>query len=103
MQTVETRELEKTIAAATGNLRRAAQQRADELETRLMYAAEKAFVEAKRAAEKFKPFNSPHEGFAVLKEEVDELWEEIKCNCIEAAKEEAVQVAAMALRFLADC
>jgi hypothetical protein len=34
--------------------------------------------ELERAREKFpKPTNSPHEGFAVLKEEIDELDEEI--------------------------
>ncbi len=48
-------------------------------------------------------FNSAHEGFAVLKEEVDELWAHVKTNQkrrdIEAMKKEAVQVAAMACRF----
>lgn len=49
-------------------------------------------------------FRSYHEGYAVLLEEVDELWEEIKrqkVDCVNVRKE-AVQVAAMALRFLAD-
>ncbi len=30
------------------------------------------------AIHSFPPFNSYHEGFAVLKEEIDELWDEIK-------------------------
>ena len=47
--------------------------------------------------DKFKPFNSSHEGFAVLKEEVDELWDAIKSNDLSAAQKEAIQVAAMAL------
>ena len=59
-------------------------------------------AEAIRAARKFKPFNSAHEGFAVLKEEVDELWDEVKGNDSLRASEEAVQVGAMAVRFLTD-
>ena len=51
-----------------------------------------------------KSFNSPHEGYAVLLEELDELWDEIKKKDINKAamKEEAIQVGAMALRFLVD-
>lgn len=55
------------------------------------------------ASSKFPAFHSPHEGFAILKEEVDELWTEVKANDRERAREEAIQVAAMALRFLLDC
>ena len=57
-----------------------------------------------KATSKFEPFNSAHEGYAVLLEEVDELWDEVKADADpERLKEEAVQVAAMALRFLTDC
>lgn len=52
------------------------------------------------ANNKFPAFNSPHEGYAVLKEEVDELWEEIKKNNLRNAEKEAVQVAAMAIKFI---
>ncbi len=58
--------------------------------------------ELKRASAKFKPFNSAHEGFAILKEEVDELWEDVKTNNPVGARREAIQVAAMALRFIID-
>lgn len=47
-------------------------------------------------------FNSSHEGYAVLKEEVDEMWDEIKKNDLVRSREEAVQVAAMAIRYLMD-
>ncbi len=68
-----------------------------------------------------KKFNSPHEGYAILKEEVDELWEQIKNGekrikkqlgrepdfthdvdyyHKKAIREEAVQVAAMACRII---
>ncbi len=61
------------------------------------------------ATSRFPPFNSAHEGFAVLKEEVDELWDEVKKNPGKnpdrksLMRAEAVQVAAMALRFITDC
>ncbi len=56
------------------------------------------------ATNKFPKFNSMHEGFAVIQEEVDELWDNIKGNVdVQLTKEEAVQVGAMALRFLTDC
>lgn len=53
------------------------------------------------ATSHFGPFSSPHEGFAILKEEVDELWDDIKAN--RDPRAEAIQVAAMAVRFLMDC
>lgn len=48
-------------------------------------------------------FVNQHEGYAVLLEEVDELWTEIKKNQknydLLKQKKEAIQVAAMAVRF----
>lgn len=56
------------------------------------------------ATGKFGPFASAHEGYAVLKEEVEELWDEIKGGQDrDRMREEAVQVAAMAMRFVLDC
>ena len=55
-----------------------------------------------RATEKFGPFNSTHEGYAVLLEEFDEMWQEIKHGTPERMREEAVQVAAMAVRLIHD-
>lgn len=55
-----------------------------------------------RATAKFGSFASAHEGYAVILEEVDELWDEVKANRPERATEEAVQVAAMGARFLLD-
>ena len=69
-------------------------------------AANAAVLEAKRAAGKWPPFNSAHEGFAILLEEIDELkghvWRNQKSRDIAAMRQEAIQVAAMALRFIAD-
>ena len=58
------------------------------------------------ARQKFGPFHSAHEGYAILLEEVDELWAEVKrrpedVDVVRMARE-AVQVAAMAVRFLMD-
>lgn len=62
--------------------------------------------ELQSATEKFGEFNTPHEGYAVLLEEVDELWDEIKGNKRDPygyrRRQEVIQVAAMALRFLID-
>ncbi|KKK51818.1 hypothetical protein LCGC14_3111130, partial [marine sediment metagenome] len=57
------------------------------------------------AATKFPPFNSAHEGAAVIKEEFDELWEAVKGKQLSKQDQygEAVQVAAMAVRFMLDC
>ena len=64
------------------------------------------YDEFDRASSQFPPFNSAHEGFSVLKEEVDELWAEVKTKQgsrdLTNMRKEAVQVAAMALRFIVD-
>lgn len=61
--------------------------------------------ELSRAEEKFPPFHSPHEGYAVIAEELDEFWEEVKSKDAERfirMKKELIQVAAMALRAIGD-
>ena len=60
------------------------------------------------ATNKFEKFNSAHEGYAILLEEVDELWDNVKLNQdtvdrTEMIKHETIQVAAMAIRLLYDC
>lgn len=60
-------------------------------------------AELASARAKWPKFNSAHEGFAVMEEEVDELWTHVKTNQkrrdLAAMKREAIQVAAMAIRF----
>lgn len=60
--------------------------------------------ELDRATSRFDRFNSPHEGWAVIREELDELWEHVKGNTgrDEDAMIEAVQIATMALRYVYD-
>ena len=60
-------------------------------------------AELVRATGKFGAFNSYHEGYAVILEELDELWDEIKGGQRPAElRAEAIQVAAMAIRFVLD-
>jgi len=71
-------------------------------------ARKEIFDEMLNARNKFPVFNSAHEGYAVILEELDELWEAVKLNQndprrIEKMRIEAIQVGAMALRFLVDC
>lgn len=51
-------------------------------------------------------FVNQHEGYAVLLEEVDELWIEIKKNQknydLDAQRKEATQAAAMLVRFIVE-
>jgi hypothetical protein len=60
--------------------------------------------EWKKAQRGFPAFNSCHEGYSVILEELDELWEEIKTKNRDPDRlvAEAVQVGAMAARFLTD-
>jgi hypothetical protein len=61
-------------------------------------------LELNFAREYFPPFNSAHEGYAIILEEKDELWDEVKRSKRDFAKmrAEAIQVAAMALRMVED-
>jgi NTP pyrophosphatase (non-canonical NTP hydrolase) len=66
---------------------------------------QEVFDELQKAYAKFgKQQASPHEGYAVLQEEVDELWDEIKADRgrLPTARKEAVQAAAMAVRYIVD-
>ena len=58
--------------------------------------------EMNRGVQMYGDFNSYHEGYAVIKEELDELWEEIKKRNPSKynLKEEAIQLTAMGLKFL---
>ncbi|MCW4027351.1 MAG: hypothetical protein NWE76_07720 [Candidatus Bathyarchaeota archaeon] len=73
---------------------------------KLSEIADDVVAEVRRAEMKFPPFNTPHEGYAIIKEELDELWEEIRkqydVRTKEKMRKEALQVAAMAVRFMGD-
>jgi hypothetical protein len=66
--------------------------------------------EYNRVTKKFPPFRSTHEGIAIIEEEFLELRQEVFTKSTTSKeytdlriRKEAVQVAAMALRFLVDC
>lgn len=67
-------------------------------------AAWEADEELARARAKHAAMHSAHEGYAVILEELDELWEEVRAQKQDKAamRKEALQVAAMALRFVED-
>ena len=64
-------------------------------------------TEVHRAREIYSQFNSSHEGYAVLLEEVLELQAEVfkksDFRSPDMMREEAIQVGAMAIRFIQDC
>ena len=60
------------------------------------------------AISKFGAFNNAHEGYAVLLEEVDELWENVKLKQGDPYRtpsiiQEAIHVATMSIRLIYDC
>jgi hypothetical protein len=63
-------------------------------------------LELSRARAKFGPLHTAHEGYAVILEEVDELWEMVKQKQVHrspaAMLKELVQIAAMCERMAED-
>jgi hypothetical protein len=64
-------------------------------------------IELRQAMKSYPTFASDHEGYAVLKEEVDELWDAIKLKQTALGRgtqieDQCVQVAAMAIRIVLD-
>lgn len=58
--------------------------------------------EVKKVSDKVGPYNSVHEGYAVMLEEFDELWDEVKRKDknYTAMYNEAMQVACTSIRFM---
>jgi len=52
-------------------------------------------AEIERARDKFPPFHSQHEAYAVILEELDEFWDCVRAD--KDGKHELIQVAAMAV------
>jgi len=72
--------------------------------TKQLYIINDVRDEIERARVKHPAYHSAHEGYAVILEELDELWDEVKQRdqSIDRMREEAIQVAATAIRFIQD-
>lgn len=60
--------------------------------------------ELRRAMKKHPPMHSAHEGMSVIREEVDELWAHVMADTGHTidARKEALQIAAMGIRYALD-
>ena len=71
----------------------------------VMPVLEDVRAELARAERKHRPMHSPHDGYATILEEMDELWDEVKAQNggrNADARHEAIQVAAMGVRYVLD-
>ena len=75
-----------------------------EHENQRKHLMQKLEDELDNARRSFPEFHNGHEGYAVIKEEVDELWDGVKQKGTSryALAREALQIAAMGLRFIED-
>lgn len=73
---------------------------------RIQEIAREVAAEVWRASCKHKPMNSAHEAYGVIKEELDEFWDEVKLKSEERSSEnlrtELIQTAAMCIRAIND-
>ena len=71
---------------------------------RVIFVVAEIVRELDRAMSIHGSVHSPHEGYAVILEELDELWDLVKAYPkradVSMMREEPIQVAAMALRFV---
>jgi NTP pyrophosphatase (non-canonical NTP hydrolase) len=68
--------------------------------TKMIY--EEIKQELDSANEKFPPFKSTHEAYAVILEEIDEFWDEVKKKepDFKNMKKELIQIAAMCVKTI---
>ena len=73
---------------------------------KLKKATLKAFEIANKAMNEHDCYHSAHEGYAILLEEVNELWAHViqkpKNRCLSSMQIEALQIAAVAIRFASE-
>lgn len=74
------------------------------LENRIDRALAQLRTELLKAMKKHPPMATAHHGYAVILEELDELWDHVKADTgqTEEARKEAMQIAAMGLRYSLD-
>lgn len=75
-----------------------------DLNNRIDRALTKLKSELLAAMSKHRGMASAHEGHSVIREELDELWEHVRADTgdTEEARKEAMQIAAMGLRYALD-
>lgn len=66
----------------------------------IVHTINEVIKEYRRARTKHSTLASGHEAYAVILEELDEMWDDIKKDDVAHAKVEALQVAAMAIAFI---
>ncbi len=73
-------------------------------EADLAYALKQIIDEYFKVKNKYSKYKSAHEGHSVIREEFDELWDEVKKRVKDKTKMriEAMQVATTAMRFMID-
>ena len=69
-------------------------------EKKLRTAIAEVRAEYRRARTIHKPMNGPHEAYAVILEEVEEFWDDVKHN--RANRKELIQIAAMCVAALCE-
>jgi NTP pyrophosphatase (non-canonical NTP hydrolase) len=74
----------------------------NEISRNLVLISYQCAAEVNRAEEKHPPMNSLHEGYAVILEELDEVWDEIKKKTpdLHRIRNELIQTAAMCIRLI---
>jgi hypothetical protein len=74
--------------------------------TRILDATGEVVLELSRAISNYPSMLSPHEGWAIIHEELEELWELVRKqqahHDLSAMRKEACQIAAMGIRFMVD-
>lgn len=68
---------------------------------RIREIAMEIVAEVEKAVRKHAPMHSPHEGWSVIFEELEELREHVRADTgrSDEARKEAIQIAAMGLRY----
>lgn len=72
-------------------------------QNKLFFVVDKFVDEYLDARSRFGSFNTYHEGIAIIREEFEELWDEIKGEQREERmRKEAIQLGAMVLSFIVE-
>lgn len=102
---MESNEAQKTLQSAISYLNQGAPEMETAEKFKMIY--QEILDELQRASIQYPSFHSSHEGYAIIKEELDELWAVVKLKQSTPGRSsqmysEAKQVAAMAIRFMLD-